>query len=168
MSALPVLGVRAQISVRVAVAQDVTNLERLRDLAAAHISSQRGGVVALLREFADNSAFEELTEGQISQGRLILIGLISETAVGYCFAESVKLSDDFALCQIQELFVESEARDVGVGQLLMDSLTAWAVQQRCGGIDATVMPGDRETKNFFETFGLVARAISVHLDLPRK
>jgi hypothetical protein len=27
------------------------------------------------------------------------------------------------------------------------------------------MPGDRNTKNFFESFGLVARAITVHRDL---
>jgi hypothetical protein len=30
------------------------------------------------------------------------------------------------------------------------------------GIEATALPGDRATKNFFETHGLVARALTVH------
>ena len=33
------------------------------------------------------------------------------------------------------------------------------------GIDSLALPGDRETKNFFETFGLKARAIVVHRSL---
>ena len=33
------------------------------------------------------------------------------------------------------------------------------------GVDALALPGDRATKNFFETFGLKARAIVVHLSL---
>ena len=38
--------------------------------------------------------------------------------------------------------------------------------QRIGdGIGSTVLPGDRASKNFFESFGLVARAIAVHRDL---
>ena len=33
------------------------------------------------------------------------------------------------------------------------------------GIDGFALPGDRETKNFFERFGLTARAILVHRSL---
>ena len=47
----------------------------------------------------------------------------------------------------------------------MDAVLAWAGEQGCVGVDALALPGDRATKNFFETFGLVARAIVVHRDL---
>lgn len=35
----------------------------------------------------------------------------------------------------------------------------------CLGIDALALPGNRETKNFFEASGLTARAIVVHRSL---
>jgi hypothetical protein len=47
----------------------------------------------------------------------------------------------------------------------MDAIVAWAEAAGCVGIDSLALPGNRETKNFFETFGLVARAIVVHRPL---
>ena len=44
----------------------------------------------------------------------------------------------------------------------MDLLVAWAHERGCVGIDALRLPGNRDTKNFFERFGLTARAIVVH------
>jgi GNAT superfamily N-acetyltransferase len=66
------------------------------------------------------------------------------------------------LAAVSDLFVDPEARGVGVGEALMDDLVAWARARGCIGVDAMVLPGNRETKNFFETFGLTARAIVVH------
>ena len=40
-----------------------------------------------------------------------------------------------------------------------------APTQGCFGVDSLALPGDRHTKNFFESFGLVARAIIVHRSL---
>ncbi|MEX0767094.1 MAG: GNAT family N-acetyltransferase [Microthrixaceae bacterium] len=159
------LGRKHQTSVRTARVSDTQELDRLRALAAVHISNERGGEVALLQEFADVSAIAELGQGHSSPAHLVLLALISEEIVGYCAAVAVQCSDEFTICQIRELFVESEVREIGIGEMLMDSLTEWALEKGCAGIDATAMPGDRETKNFFETFGLVARAITVHRDL---
>ena len=47
----------------------------------------------------------------------------------------------------------------------MDLLVERARAADAVGIDALALPGDRETKNFFETFGLKARAIVVHRSL---
>ena len=44
----------------------------------------------------------------------------------------------------------------------MDLLIAWCEEHRCTGIDAVALPGNRATKNFFERFGLTARALLVH------
>jgi hypothetical protein len=50
--------------------------------------------------------------------------------------------------------------------MLLDAVIAWATGRKCIGIDSLALPGNRETKNFFESFGLVARAIVVHRPLP--
>ena len=47
----------------------------------------------------------------------------------------------------------------------MDHILAWARDHGCFGLDSLALPGDRATKNFFESFGLVARAIVVHKPL---
>jgi hypothetical protein len=45
---------------------------------------------------------------------------------------------------------------------MVDVMIAWATAAGCRGIDAIALPGARDTKNFFERMGLVARAIIVH------
>ena len=44
----------------------------------------------------------------------------------------------------------------------MQALVDWCGARGCFGVDSLALPGDRHTKNFFESFGLVARAIVVH------
>ena len=63
--------------------------------------------------------------------------------------------------------MEPDAREVGAGEAMMNAVLDWAASMRCRGVDATALPGDRQTKNFFESFGLVARAISVHRAITR-
>lgn len=48
---------------------------------------------------------------------------------------------------------------------MMDQILAWCRVHDCIGVDALALPGHRDTKNFFESFGLVARAIVVHRSL---
>ena len=66
---------------------------------------------------------------------------------------------------IDGLYVEPGARGVGVGEAVMDAVVTWSESKGCRGIDGFALPGDRETKNFFERFGLTARAILVHRSL---
>jgi hypothetical protein len=40
-----------------------------------------------------------------------------------------------------------------------------AIRHNAVGIDSFALPGDRETKNFFETQGMVARLIHVYRPL---
>ena len=63
---------------------------------------------------------------------------------------------------VDDLYVEPEARGVGVGEAMMDARPRLGGERGCVGVDALALPGNRATKNFFETFGLVARAIVVH------
>ena len=61
-----------------------------------------------------------------------------------------------------DLYVLPDARGVGVGEAMMGLCLDWARRNGCIGLDSMALPGDRHTKNFFESFGLVARAIIVH------
>ena len=162
------LQLELKMSVRQAKLEDAPELARLRHLACEHIAQQRGGAVALLSEFPEQDSLKASLEPGSDTERLFIIALIGNTPVGYCSAAITQLEQGYALCRISELFVESPAQEIGMGALLLQFTTQWAVERQCAGIDATVMPGDRETKNFFETFGLVARAITVHQDLSGK
>ena len=61
--------------------------------------------------------------------------------------------------------VEPEAREVGLGEELLDAVIAWSRARGCSTLDAVALPGDRHTKNFFETFGMKARLLTVHVPL---
>ena len=54
---------------------------------------------------------------------------------------------------------------MGVGESLIDSMINEAIEHDAIGIDSFALPGDRETKNFFETQGMVARLIHVYRTL---
>ena len=62
---------------------------------------------------------------------------------------------------IDLLYVQPEARGVGIGSAMMEVAVA-AVKQRGGQrLNAATLPGDRSTKNLFERHGLVAQMITV-------
>ena len=63
---------------------------------------------------------------------------------------------------LEDLYVEPEAREVGIGAALLDVLVQWALNAGCVGVDSVVLPGNRAAKNFFEAHGLIARSITVH------
>jgi GNAT superfamily N-acetyltransferase len=87
-------------------------------------------------------------------------GTIDGVPVGYAL-----VSADGDVAVIEELHVDPEARAVGVGEALLDAVIIWAKEQACSGVDSFALPGARETKNFFETFGMTARLLVLHRDL---
>jgi len=87
-------------------------------------------------------------------------GTIDGVPVGYAI-----VSADADIAVIEELHVDPQARGVGVGEAMLDAIVAWSTVQGCTGIDAFALPGARETKNFFETFGMTARLLVLHRDL---
>ena len=69
------------------------------------------------------------------------------------------------LATIRDLYGSPDARGIGVGEAMMAVLEDRARAWGAVGLDGIVLPGDRQSKNFFETFGLTARAILVHRSL---
>ena len=122
----------------------------------------RGGAAFLLREGHRRAAMVASLDADDEH---VLLGQLDDVPVAYLVAQLVPLPDGTVAGAVREFFVEPEARELGVGEALMDETIAWCRRHGCTGIDALALPGDRATKNFFETFGLVARAIVVHRPL---
>ena len=88
----------------------------------------------------------------------MLVGTLDDHVVGYGIVQIELLRDGTRLGVIDEIYVEPEARAVGVGELLVERLVAFCVEAGCAGVDAAALPGDRQAKNFFERAGFTARS----------
>ena len=96
----------------------------------------------------------------------MLVGTVDDVVMGYGVARIEVLADGGRLGVVTDLYTEPGRRELGIGEAMMDALVDWCREQGCFGVDSLALPGDRHTKNFFESFGLVARAIVVHRSLP--
>jgi GNAT superfamily N-acetyltransferase len=149
-------------SARVATVADLDRLVVLARDALAQLRPLRGGLLwsqTLGRQEPVDAALHDALTDPLHR---VVVGLIDEVVVGYGDAHLEGLPDGATLAVVDDLYVEPDARAVGVGEAIMDDLVAWATERGCVGIDAVALPGDRATKNFFERFGLTARAIVVH------
>ncbi len=152
-------------SARLATIDDVEAIVELVGEARASIADVRGGNLWLNREARQLPADESITLAVQSPDQLLVVGELDAIAVGYAAAHLETLADHSLLAVVDDLFVLPDGREVGVGEEIMSLLLQWATDQGCRGIDAAALPGDRHTKNFFESNGLVARAILVHKSL---
>jgi GNAT superfamily N-acetyltransferase len=155
-------------SVRVAGEDDLVALERLAALATEELGAERGGplwqqlhgrvepIGATLRA--------DLAEAADGVG-LVLLATFADAPAGYAVAHREVLPDGTSIAVVTDVYVEAGFRGVGLGEALMDALIAWAREVGCRGIDSLALPGMRHSKNYFERFGLTARAILVHRDL---
>jgi ribosomal protein S18 acetylase RimI-like enzyme len=152
---------------RAAVPGDVPAISALARAAIAELCILRGGPVWQLQD----SRIEPIEDGiaaEIAQpagAGLCVVGTIDGVPVGYGVSHLEELRDGSILAEVSDLYVDPQARGVGLGEAMMDLLVAHASAAGAIGIDAMALPGDRATKNFFETFGLKARAIVVHRSL---
>lgn len=145
-------------------------------------SDEIGTVVALLREgraeidgargallWLQRAAVAEPLEAWIAAAietpsRLVQLGYLDDVPLGVTLVVADKAGDSL-IAVVRELYVTPDARGVGLGEAMMNAVMQWAAQQRCAGVDGYAFPGDRATKNFFESFGLVARGIVVHRNI---
>ena len=134
------------ISVRSVRPVDGEALEELRQEARAEAAGKRGGpeLLADVAHTADDAP------------DVTIVALIGQASVGVASARARS-----GALNVTELFVTPAARGVGVGAALLSSLVDRAGDLECSRVEAVALPGDRDTKNFFESHGLTARRIIV-------
>lgn len=147
---------------RPAVADDVARLCELHALAEDELGQFRGGRLLFLREARRDPLDVSLQEQIADPRRAVLVGTIDEVVVGYGTGRVEDLAGGERLGVVEDLFVEPGARQVGVGEALVDALTGWFRGAGCTGADAFALPGARATKNFFEESGFTARLLVMH------
>ena len=150
---------------RLATVDDLSLLEEFVSLAVAEQAENRGGWVWSRRETRNPPFRASLESSFHNPDEELWIGLIDEVPVGYAAAGVTLLRTGELLGVISDIWVQPEAREVGVGEALAESVIAWCTERKCVGIDSMALPGNRATKNFFETFGIKARLLTVHRPL---
>jgi GNAT superfamily N-acetyltransferase len=141
---------------------DIATVVELADALRAELRTQRGGPLWALREAAPEPVEAMVRELLARADALVAVGTIGDAVVGYGTVALETLRDGARLGVIGELFVEADARAVGVGEAIAGQLIAFCEDAGCVGIDATALPGHREAKNFFERNGFTARALTMH------
>lgn len=94
--------------------------------------------------------------------RTVRVGTIDDHVVGCGVARRQVLAQGGAHGLVEVLYVEPAARNVGLGEAMMDAMMAWMVAEGCLGVDVAVLPGHRAAKSFMESAGFKARLIVMH------
>lgn len=102
---------------------------------------------------------------------LTYIGEIDGVPCGFCLVtvdDTLPQSGGVQIGSFRLIFVDHDAREVGVGEALRDRAMEELKARGLTRFDAHVLPGHRLVKNFFESGGFSARKIVMHHDLDRE
>ncbi len=152
-------------SARDAVLDDVTVIDQIATAHRKQMLDKRGGEMFLKREAGAISVSERAATAIDDEDSLVVVGTYDGVVFGYGLVRYETLVDGGSLARLEDFIVEPEARAVGIGEAMMNRIVDQATSRGCVGIDSSALPGDRETKNFFESFGLKARMLVVHRPL---
>src|SRR5262249_23096350 len=147
---------------RAAAADDIATIAEWARALRAELREMRGGALWEVREAQPEPLDTALHELLARADALVVVGTIEDAVIGYGIVVIEVLRDGTALGVIRELFVEADARAVGVGEAIAERLVAFCREQQCAGIDAFALPGHRDAKNFFERSGFTARELTMH------
>lgn len=153
---------------RPATIEDLPRIVELARLLRHELVPMKGGSLwsnrEALGEPLDTAYAQLLDRGDA----LVIVGTVDETVVGFGVVTLETLRSGDTLGVISDLFVEPDARAVGVGESMADALVSFCASRECVGIDTLALPGHRAAKNFFEESGFTARAIVMHRSLERR
>ncbi len=98
-------------------------------------------------------------------GPPVVVGTLDGVVVGYGTARVRPVGPGQVIGVIDEVYVEPDARGVGVGEAILEGVIRWCAAAGCTALDATALPGDRHAKGFFERHGFTARLLIMHRPL---
>lgn len=141
--------------VREASITDMQTVKRLEDLAFGSLGNYRG--LAQLLEVSPRigdgwSAVIQDTKYQMLVGEAD--GIVHGYLLMEVFASTYK-------AQIKQVFVDSTARQLGLGALLLERCEQVARNLGCTVLEGLALPGDRDMKNLFERASMSAQLLIV-------
>ena len=154
-------------AVRLATEDDVAALAELCRAALAEMEPARGGHIYVRRESRAEPIEVGLSAAVDARDHHVLAGTLDDVVLGYAVGRVEQLRGGEGLGVIEDLYVDPEGRGVGLGEALIEALLQWFEERRVAGVDAVALPGDRATKNFFETAGFSARLLVMHHRMTR-
>lgn len=95
----------------------------------------------------------------------LVVGMIDDVVFGFAYVTIEDLLPQAAgerIGVIRMIYVEDEARGVGVGEAMLEGIMEWLEGHDIRRFDAIVSPGHRLAKNFFESAGFKARRITMY------
>ena len=146
---------------RPAEAAELSRLVELAAAAAAEAASFRGGALLTRHLHGEDpvALAAWLDQYRRDDTRALLAGTLDDSVVGLA---AVRADTDPPLGTYDLLYVEPEARGVGVGAALVETGIEWLRRAGCTAVDVAALPGARGTKQFLEGAGLAARLIVMH------
>ena len=147
---------------RPATQDDVPRIAELARTVRAEMTGLRGGPLFLAREARAEPVEDGLSAALADPDQALFAGTIDEVVLGYAAVQVERLRTGEVLAVLSDLYVEPEARAVGLGECLMDASLTWCRERGADAVDAFALPGDRHTKNFFEMSGFTARLLVMH------
>ena len=154
------------VQARPATLDDLPLLVELYRAYRSALVDERGGAAHLLKE-AFSEPLEDPFSSMVGDDQwLVLVGTFDEATAGLSAARIEMLSDGSHLVTVEVIYVDPQAREVGVGEELLDTVMRWATERGAAGVDVRVLPGMRASKNFLEGAGFAARLLVMHRKLP--
>lgn len=153
------------VAVRQATQDDCEVLADAHRLGHLAVADARGGMLDTLLRGRPEPIEATFAADLGDPDRSVMVATADDCVAGYLVSVVEDLRSGEVMLRIIDLWVHPNARGIGLGSALMQNALTLANKRGCTGIDARALPGDRATKNFFESFGLVARTIEVHRKL---
>lgn len=154
-----------EVTARAAVEADVPTLAALVEDGIAAAAGQRGAELWRL-EWAPRPPVEGSLRQRLSDADAgTLVGCLDDHPLGVLLLDRRCVAEGLSIARIAFVFVEPEARDIGIGEALIDAAADWARAAGCRGLDGLALPGDRHVKNLYERSGMTARELTVYRDL---
>ena len=138
-------------AVRPAISDDVAELAAMEAEARSAMAAQRGGA----RRLEETAAVGDWTRAVATPDR-VWVATIDGVVVGY-----LEMLISGAVAEVRQVWVHPGAREVGLGDSLLEHAVSAARHHGCAVLEGTALPGDRETKNLYERAGITARKIVV-------
>jgi GNAT superfamily N-acetyltransferase len=150
---------------RPAVEADLPTLAALVADGIAETAGQRGAELWRL-EWAPRPPFAASLRHRLTDPATgTLVGCFDDHVLGALLLDRRQVTGGPAIARITFVFVEPEARHIGIGEALIDAAAAWARSAGCAGLDGLALPGDRHVKNLYERSGMTARELTTYREL---